>query len=113
MLIVNGNVFVVLSELNDAVPNEKFVVEVPFTFTVTFPLIDDDELFKYLSSDPTKFNEYVFPDAEYAPSLTLTSFAHVGFVESVVTVYVFASLVFPDVSTNTPAFIIISIVPPV
>ena len=107
-----------MSELNVPEPIVKlFVFTVdPFTFTVIFPLIVDDESFKAISSVPTKFNAYVLADAEYVPSLTLS--AHTGAVLSVIIVYVFSALLFPpatsvDVSTNAPDFIVISIFPPV
>ena len=59
----------------------ELTVEFP-TFTVTFDELSvDDESFNPVSSDPTKFNAYVFADELYVPSLILL--AHVGFVVSV------------------------------
>ena len=113
-MIVNGNVFVLLSELNDVVPNVKLLelTAVPPTFTVTFDVLNvDEELFNPVSSEPTRFSAYVFPDVDHVPPLTLS--AHVGAVVSGVNEYVFAELVFPAVSTNAPALTVIDIVPPV
>ena len=106
-----------LSELSDVEPNVKLLAltTVPSTFTVKFlevPVVNfDDESFNPVSSDPTKFNAYVFADVDHVPPLT--SFAHVGAVISGVNEYVFEELVFPAVSTNAPALAVIDIVPPV
>ena len=109
LLIVNGNVFVLLSELVVTVPKDKFVNLTPSAVTVTF-----DELSvlvaKAVSSVPWKFNLYVLASALYVPSSM--SFAHVGAVPSAENVYVFAALLFPAVSCNAPALIVTFTLPP-
>ena len=95
-------------------PNVKLLeLTVVFpTVTVTFDEFNvDDELSSFVLSDPTKFNEYVFPDVDH--DLLLTSLAHVGADVSGVNEYDFAELLFSEVSSNAFALIVIDIVPPV
>ena len=109
MFIVIGKVFA-FPLVSVVFPTDQSVVLVPSIVIVTFDeFIIEAVSFNPVSSVPTKLNEYFLVDELY--DLLLTSSAHTGAVASTVNVYCFATLLFPDVSTNAPAFIFIITVP--
>ena len=93
-MIVNGNVLVFPSTV--VVPNVKLLLLTvePFNVTVTFDVLKvDDDVFNSVSSEPTKFNEYVPADAEYVPLLTLSAQTGAVWSTSILGPYTFSALV--------------------
>ena len=115
LLIVNGNVFVLLSALVVTEPNDKLFNVLVFPFLSVAVIFTFDELnvvdANASLSVPWNFNEYVFASASYVPSIILS--AHTGLSPSTQNSYTFCALSFPVLSFNAPALIVTFTVPPV
>ena len=91
LFIVNGNVFVLLSELVVTEPNDKLFNVLVFPFLSVAVIDTFDELnvvdANALLSVPLNCNVYFFASASYVPFIILS--AHTGLSPSIVNSYIF------------------------